>query len=397
MNRKLNIAIFNFGFLTGGTERQIIELLKGLDRDSFNVKVAAVRTGGELEPEMQDAGLKIDFFPLRSMKDKNAFYQLYRLRQYLISNKIDLLHTFSYFGNTFGAVAGALARTPVIVSSRRDLFKPDAFPPYSQLQVVFSRYVDAIITNAQSIKQAMVDNEQIPADKISVINNGLDLNRFYHRSCGAAVRRELGISETAPVLAVVAGLKEVKGHIYLFKAIKLLKETYPELRLLVIGECRECDYRAHLEAKTRQLEIEDQVKFLGRSDEVPRLLTAVDISVLPSLSEGLSNTILESMAAGLPMIATRVGGNIEIIEDGENGLLVPPRNEQALADAISSLINDRSYAAKLARKGEQYVINQYSNQRMISKTSALYMDLVEAKIKQPGLAYRLGLRRQLCG
>lgn len=226
MNHKLKVAIVTFGFYTGGTERQIIEIIKGIDRSRFVVLVAATRAGGTMEDKLKQAGITIDYFPINSFRDIGTIRQLQRLRHYLIDNKVDIVHTFSLIGNTFGVLAGLLARIPIIITSRRDMFGPKMLLPYGPLQAMLSHFADVILTNAIAIKNMLVKQEYIKPDKILVISNGIDLTQVVDRNYGAEVRKELGISPSRPVIGVIAELKPVKGHIYLFQAIKELIETW---------------------------------------------------------------------------------------------------------------------------------------------------------------------------
>lgn len=395
MNHKLKIAICTFGFFTGGTERQLIELLKGIDRNRFTLYVVAVRAGGQMEANLKQAGIEIIFFPINSLHNIDTLRQLYRLSQFFIKEEIDILHTFSLIGNTFGVLAGLLARTPIIITSRRDMFGPKMLLPYGPIQGLLSHCVDGITTNARAIKEMLTKQEYVRANKVSVIPNGLDLNQFIDRSEGATVRKELGIEADAPVIGVVAELKPVKGHIYLFRAIQSLIKIRPKMRVLIVGDSIEPAFKTSLEAASQELGIQDNVIFLGRSQTVARLLTAMDISVLPSLSEGLSNTILESMGAGVPIIAANVGGNSELIQYGETGLLVPPADPLSLANAIVCLLDDIPYRNRLAANALAFIRNKFSITRMVGEFESLYLKLAESKVTQTKPVVRLGLRRRL--
>lgn len=395
VNRKLKIAIVTFGFYTGGTERQIIELIKGIDPSRFDVLVAITRAGGKMEDNLKQAGINIDYFPINSLREIGTIHQLKRLCSYLIENKIDILHTFSLIGNTFGMLAGLLARTPIMITSRRDMFGPTMILPYGLLQGVFSHFADVILTNAVAIKNMLVKQEYINPKKILVIGNGLNLSQVVSRSCGNEVRRELGINPSTPVIGVIAELKPVKGHIYLFQAIKELIKTRPELCVLLIGDSIEPAFKISLEATVRELEIQNNVIFYGRSNQVGRLLTAIDISVLPSLSEGLSNAILESMAANIPVITTNSGGNPEIVIDGETGLLVPPADSIALANAISRLLDDVLYRDYLATNARTIMVKKFSNEQMITSVENVYLQLAESRIEQTKPSTWPSLRRRL--
>jgi L-malate glycosyltransferase len=377
--RKIKVGIFTFGFYTGGTERQVIELIKGLDRDRFEVNVGAFRPGGQMEFHLTCENIQVNYFPIESMYSTNSLRQLGRLRRFLIRNRIDVMHTFSLMGNTFGTLGGLLARVPIIISSRRDM---GVMIPrfYGPLQTSLSRQVDQIVTNADAIKRKMVEKERIDPDKIKVIYNGVDINRFsIDRSIGAEVRRELGISDRAPVIGIIAEIKPVKGHIYLLKAVRRLINSVPDLRLLIIGDSIDPATRVDIEASARELGLKDQAIFLGRTQEIPRLLAAMDISVLPSLSEGVSNTILESMVAGVPVVATNVGGSPEIVLDGKTGLIVPPADSEALADAILRLLDSPELASRLVANARSMVLSRFSNETMVETYEDLYLKLFEER------------------
>ncbi|MEW6730929.1 MAG: glycosyltransferase [Acidobacteriota bacterium] len=396
MNRRLKILIYTFGLCTGGTERQIIELCRGLSSNRFDLSIAVARPGGEWESLLAQAGIVIKYFPLNNLHNFNAIRQLQRLRTYLVENSIDLLHTFSLLGNTFGVLAGLWARVPIIITSRRDLYEPHGLPYHEWLQALLSHSVDNIVTNAAAIKQMLVRQEHIRSCKISIIHNGIDLTQFIDRSFGAQVRYELGIEEGTPVIGVVAELKQVKGHIYLLQAARQLINHWPNLRLLLVGSSiNEPETKTNLAAVARELGIEKNTIFLGRSQEVPRLFTAMDVSVLPSLSEGLSNTILESMAAGVPVIATNVGGNSELIKENKTGLLVPPKDPMALAYALRQLLKDPLHRALLAENAQRMVRERFTNKQMSYEMEALYLKIVESKATITGLSTRLGLRRRV--
>jgi L-malate glycosyltransferase len=375
--RKIKLGIFTFGFYTGGTERQVIELIKGIDRNRFDIFVGAFRPGGQMEDYLNKANIPINYFPIESMYSLNSIRQLWQLRKFLIDNRIDVLHTFSLIGNTFGVLGGMLARVPVIITSRRDMgvMNPRFYGP---LQTNLSHSVDAIVTNAQAIKQKMVDEENINPNKIKVIYNGVDINRFsLEKKFCEEVRCELRISKHDPIIGIIAEIKPVKGHIYLLKAVKRLIKSIPDLKVLIIGDSIEPETRAGVEAEVSELGLKDHAVFLGRTQEVPRLLTAIDISILPSLSEGVSNTILESMAAGVPVIATNVGGSPEVVLDGKTGLIVPPADSDALADAILRLLDNPEFATRLAAQARSMVIHHFSKENMIDNYENLYLQLIE--------------------
>jgi glycosyltransferase involved in cell wall biosynthesis len=243
-----------------------------------------------------------------------------------------------------------------------------------------------VLVNADAVKSWLV-GEGYDESKIVIIRNGVDLTRFNQPTDGDAIRRDLGLPAGTPLVVVVSRLARLKGLEQLIDASAVLKARHNDARFLIVGETAPSQ-RSYLdELKKRAVEqgVGDRVLFTGLRSDVPALLAAADVSVMPSLSEALSNVLLESMAAGAPTVATRVGGTPEALTDGETGLLVPPGQVQPLAAAISRLLDDSALAAHLGRAARQFVRQHLSVQRMVSATEQLYSELLARKqCKQHG-------------
>jgi glycosyltransferase involved in cell wall biosynthesis len=197
------------------------------------------------------------------------------------------------------------------------------------------------------------------------------------------MRRELGLPIDAPLVAVVSRLTRLKGLETFLEAATVLKASHPDARFLIIGETAPND-TAYLEVLTRlaaDLGMADRVTFTGIRSDVPALLSSVDVSVMPSLNEALSNVLLESMAAGAPTVATRVGGTPEALVDDVTGLLVAPGDARALAAAIGRLLDDRSLAVRLGEAARQVIVDRFSVDRMVTSTEQLYLELMERKLR----------------
>ena len=212
-----------------------------------------------------------------------------------------------------------------------------------------------------------------------MIHNGVDLEKFSHGSrdrtwlvpgTGPEVARETWI-------ALVGNMHtDVKGHPTLIAAAGEIAREFPEARFVLIGDGA---MRKDFERQVAELGLSTHFLFLGRRDDVPRILACCDIAVLPSKAEGLPNAVLEYLAVGLPTVATRVGGNAEIIRDGETGLLVSPGDSSAFAQAMLRLLRDPGLRASLARNGREYVASEFSFQKMIGNTDQLYTELLHAR------------------
>ena len=271
---------------------------------------------------------------------------------------------------------------PVVVASIRDT-GGYLTPAQSLVQKLLCRLSDCIAVNAEAIRQWLIGEGYDP-DKVTVIRNGIDLSRFTPNTRGSKQREQLGLPQRTPVIAVLARLVPFKGIQYFLEAAALIASRIPESRFLVIGDAHPGDdgraYRQQLERYADRLGLSQRLVFTGFRLDVPELLSEVTVSVLPCVSsEGLSNALLESMAAGVPVVATRVGGNPEVVADGMTGLLVPPRNPEALANAISRLLQDPGLARRFGQAGRHRVAEHFSIDQMVSKTERLYLSLLERK------------------
>ncbi len=216
----------------------------------------------------------------------------------------------------------------------------------------------------------------MPAEKIAVIPSGIDFSVFDEIKDRNFLQREFGFADDDFLVGIVAALEDHKGHAYLFQATKIIREHSPKIKLIVVGTG---SLRLELESQVHQLGIEDIVFFLGFREDVPRILASLDLFVLSSHLEGLGSSLLDAMASRLPVVATRAGGIPEIVRHGETGLLVPPKDPEALAKAIIELYHDRNLANYLAEKGREYVRRHFSAEAMADRVVDLYFKIARKK------------------
>jgi glycosyltransferase involved in cell wall biosynthesis len=243
-----------------------------------------------------------------------------------------------------------------------------------------ARWADAITGVSDAVCRFAVEQEGLPAAKVRTLRNGLDLRRFQaitdYQSRRAEVRAALGYSPELVVMNMTARLHEKKGHTYLFQAVERLRPRYPQVRVLLVGDGPQ---RATLEAECQARGLTDVVTFLGMRQDVADLLAASDLSVLPSLLEGLGLVVLEAMVMRCPVVATRSGGIVELMEDAVHGLLVPPADAEALAAALARVMTDGQLRAALIEAGYQHVLADFSFERMMQETEALYYTYLARK------------------
>ena len=368
---KLLIMITNFHI--GGTERQVANLALRIDSSRFDLHLACLRHSGELLEELETLPVPRPEFRIGSLYSPATLWQAMRLAHYVRRNRIQVVHSFGLYPNLFAVPAAKLAGAAIVVASIRDT--GDGLTRLQKwFQKMVCRLADCILVNAGAIRRSLIEQGYDPA-KIVVIHNGIALSRFASKRCGAILREELGLPLSAQLVVVFSRLNPLKGIRYFLDAAISLTKKFPDARFLVVGDG---DNRKELEDQACRLGLGQRVVFTGFQSDIPELLREAAVSVLPSLSEGLSNTLLESMAAGVPTVATSVGGNPEVVEHGVSGLLVPPRDAAALAAAMGHLLGDIDFAARLGQAGRRRVAELFSVERSVRDTEHLYRRLTGA-------------------
>jgi glycosyltransferase involved in cell wall biosynthesis len=358
----------------GGTECQLVQTAIRQRSASHEVTVGCLHAEGPMLQALQRARIPVvEFRKGKTLRSANGIYQLLRLVIFLRRGKFQVVHAHDLWANVLGAFAAWLARTPVIISSRRyleDLHEWDS-PWRSAMNRIVYRLSTLVVVNARAIRDVLVKKEGVPAEKVSVVYNGVDVNRFaYAPRDRDKVLPDVG--REAKVVAVLGNMySPMKGHAFLVEAARHVCRKQRDVVFLLIGDGKE---RPKLEQQVREAGLERQILFLGRREDIPELLACCDLSVLPSEAEGLPNSVLEAMAAGLPVVATCVGGVPEVIRDGMDGLLVPPRDPGALAEAILRALYDPDLAKKLAAVGQQRVRTRFSFDRLVTTLEQLYRD-----------------------
>ena len=384
---RVRLLTFTTLFAIGGTERHVASLADGLDPSRFEHEFGCLRRSGEFLAQIEARGLTVNEYAVARLYGPHALAQQLRFARHLRRRRIQIMHSYNFYPNVFAIPAARLAHTPVVLASIRDT-GAHLTPRQRRVQRLSCRLADHILVNAEAVREWLTDEGYNPA-RISVIRNGLDLSRFPPGADDPALRRELGVPDGAPLIAVLSRLSRLKGVEDFLEAAADVSARFEQARFLVIGGNIDPDgnaYRDELEARAAALGLQQRVIFTGFRLDVPRLLSAVTVSVLPSLSEGLSNTILESMAAGAPVVATRVGGSAEALDDGVDGLLVPPRDPAALSRAITWVLEHPEEARGLGRRARARVAEEFSLQRMIRETECLYARLLERPARRRVIA-----------
>jgi glycosyltransferase involved in cell wall biosynthesis len=364
----------------GGAEKALVDLALQLDRTRFNVSVCATRYTGNYQPALDAAGVPTYVL---GRKTRWEMHKILGLVGLLRRRRVHILHTHMFGSNSWGRVLGRLAGVPVIVAHEHWSSKPSHEIVVDRL---LYRLSDRILVASKASKQVVMQLEGIPGHGITPVYNGVDTAEFALTTSEGRLeaRMEIGLPPTGLLVGTLGRLSPDKGgQDDLLRAVKGLVSGGCDVRLLVVGDG---PLRPRLEQLTAELGIGERVLFAGQRSgpEVPRLLGAMDIFVLPSHKEALPIALLEAMATGLPVVATRVGGVPEIVEDGENGILVPPAAPEAIEGALRTLARDTAMAERLGRAARAHIEAEFTLDRMTRRVEGIYEELARRKIgKRP--------------
>jgi L-malate glycosyltransferase len=374
--RTIRVAQFVRSFFIGGTEGQTLELLRRLPRD-VDLCVAVEQEAGQLLEQVWSLGHLPAVFSLRGTAlQPNTAFQIARMVRWLQRERVDLLHAHDFYATLIGVPAAKLARVKVLVG-RLDLAHFHNAPQRKAL-IACTRAADHVVANAAAIQQMLVHEEGIPESKITVIHNGIELGRFDRRMSGP-LEAPLPDVGSAPVIVHVANMSHpVKRQEDLLHALAIIAAGGSDACAFFVGDGSR---RAEIQALAVRLGVAKRAHFLGMRKDVPAILSRATLGVLCSSAEGLSNAVIEGMAAGLPMVVTRVGGNPELIADGERGYVVPPYAPTALADAIQRVLANPVRARQMGASARQFVERELTLQQLCDRHDALYRAILEGQAR----------------
>lgn len=368
--RKIHVLHVVDSLRVGGLENGVVNMINGLDRGTFRSSICCLKTTGGLQNRLSDPAVKV--FELHQ---KPGDYLFPRLRKILRDEQVSILHSRSWGPFFDSVVAGRLATTPFIVHSIHGIYSPDIYGMRWKrrvLQRLLSLGTHKLYAVADYLRQYYIRVVGVPAKKIDTIYNGVDTEIYKatgQRGCGQE-RKKLGLPATDILIGSVGTLYWVKDPQTFLTAAAMVLQNRDDVSFLWVGGG---PLKEDLQARAKELGIDKRVFFMGLRDDVPRILTALDIFVLPSITEGLSNSILEAMASGLAVVATEVGGNCELIENGQSGYLIPPRRPEILANMLFKLVSDGKLRARLGEKARRRVVEKFSLKKMVENYQQMYL------------------------
>lgn len=367
----------------GGAEKQLAELICRLPRERFEQSLVLLNQDeGPLVDRVRASGCEVvnlRYLQRYRVVDPRFYLDLAgaiaRFVRHLKKRRTQIVHAQLYWANILGVVAGRLAGVPRIVTSRLSLSNyKEGRPMMQRLENLVNRWTTDIFANSGAVKADCLAHEKVDPNIIHIIYNGVVLEDF-ERPDTESLAGELGISPNDLVLTEIANLHPYKGHDDLLRAMASLLPRHPNLKAILPG--RDQGMRARLEEMIRELKLEDNVILMGERRDVARILALADIVVHPSHTEGFSNSILEGMTAGKPLVVSDVGGNPEAVIDGENGYIVPAKDWRALAEALDKLIATPALRARMGAASRRRIETEFSMARMIERFSAWYEEMAQ--------------------
>jgi len=347
----------------GGAETVMAGIAAGLDPARYRSVVCLFRDGW-LRERCEGLGLETHVLRMNGILDLHWLRQFHRL---LRERDVSLVHAHEFGANTWGTMAGRLAGRPVVATVHGRSYYADS--PRRRLAYRVVSRAAVMVAVSEDVKRFVVEATGVSPRRVRVVHNGIGAPAAVSSEARARVRAELGIGDGERVVTVVGNLYPVKGHRYLLDAAPRILALCPSTVFVLAGRG---DCEAELREQARQLGVATRVRFLGLRRDVPALLAIGDVFVQPSLSEGLSIAILEAMTAAKPVVTTRVGGNPELVADGETGLLVEPADAGALAAAVIRVLTDATEARRLGVNGLERVRSCFSIGSMVRAYEAIY-------------------------
>jgi len=345
-------------------EKFVLDLIH-VSGNHFKHKVVCLERVGALSPS--DSSLDIKCLGMNQGLQLKPIFEICSI----IKNfHIDLVHTHNEKAQFYGALAGFFCGIPVVHTK------------HGKNQITFrsrlrnnllARFCTRIIAVSRDAASQCINEERISASKVSTILNGVDTDVFFPNKETSSLRTSLGISAGIPVVGVIARLAAVKDHATLISACQILKASGIDFRLLIIGDG---PLKAPLVGLANSLELHRTIIFAGSRFDIPDLLNVMDIFVLSSISEGISLTLIEAMACGLPVVATNVGGNPEVVVDGVTGYLVPPKEPEAIADKLLLLLNNARVRKSFGSAGRTRAVENFSIQKAVYEYETCYRAII---------------------
>jgi len=369
----MKILLLANHFNTGGISTYLLTLIKGYVARGHKVFVATA--GGDCVAEAEALGAR--HVPVPGLKVKCAFHPglfscATALSTLVKDGAIDILHPQTRVTQSVAAFAGMLSGRPY-VSTCHGFFRPHIF------RILFPLWGRKAIAISGPVVRHLTKDLWVSSSRVVFVPNGIDSGKFLPATAQQhhILRERFGMG-SSPLVGMISRLSDVKGHAYLIQAMNELVHGMPGVKCLIVGEG---PMEQELKEQVVHLRLEASVKFVKAKERPSEILPMFDVFVMPSLQEGLGLCAMEAQACGVPVVASRVGGLVEAVKDGETGILVPPRDHLALADAIMKVLADRNLASRFGLAGREWIIKNFAVDQMVDGTLSVYEDALKERAR----------------
>ena len=358
----------------GGQEYRILLEAQGMQKRGHVVFVAAP-LDSQLAVLAQQGGLQVK----TTASGNRGWITLIPSYLRMIKRcEIDVVNTHGSLDSWTASIAGRISsRRPVIIRTRH---KSTPVSPSLRHRLLYGKLPHVVTTTGEAVRQELITRNKLRHSRVISIPTGVDLERFQPQAPDVALRTSLGLGSQGPLVGAVTFLRPEKGMEVFIEAIRLLKETIPTVECLIIGDGEE---KFTLSARIRELGFEDCVHMMGFRQDIPALLTLLDVVVIPSLEEGIPQSLTQALAMERPVVASAVGGVPEVVRDGVTGLLVPPRNPALLSEKIAFILNNPSLGVRMGQAGRRVIQERYSMESMLTQTENMYRRLLQSVYSSP--------------
>ncbi len=367
----------------GGAEQQLLELVRGIDKACFEPLVVSLYPDGSMETEIsQIPGVELISV---NRKGKYDFWVMTRILSLVRRKEVDIIQPFLTPATFFGLMAAVINHTPVKVVTERSgagLETTLGYRFYQKMEDFLTRFADWIVPNSEAGRSYLLERGFKPA-RIKVIYNGINLERLHPDwSRVAQIRNQMGLSPDGRVVGITANFRPAKDYATFLQGARIIHQAMPQTRFAILGDG---PLRPSVENMVRELGMEPFVTLFGSQQDVASYISCFDVACLCSnYVEGCSNVALETMALGKPIVVSNVGGNREVVEHGNTGLLVPARNPEALADGVLAYLRQPEWAEDIGQRARKMVLTRFSLARMVREYEQLYEKAM--RLKRRGLS-----------
>jgi glycosyltransferase involved in cell wall biosynthesis len=368
--RRIHIAYVIKSMVMGGSQTHLVQVLRLLDRTRFAPVLYCLSGEGVLLDTVRalDIPVRAPAARLR-FKGPAVAARVIALQHALRRPPVDIVHNYLLRANLIGSLSARLARVPIVLCSKRGCHERRGFELVSAKMGNF--LADQVLVNAEAVRDFVHRNEGCPRDKMVVIPSGVDTDRF-RPAAGTDLKSRLGVPEDRHIVGIVTRMRVRKGVEEFIRALGLVRARHPDAHGVMVGEVT---LDEPLQNLVRELGLQEHLSLLGRRSDMPQVLSAFDVFVLSSHDEGMSNAILEAMAMERPVVATDVGGTGEVVRHGHSGLLIPPKDPEALAAAVSEVLATPVRAREMGRLGRRIVEDGFSAHAMVRQMEDHYLSL----------------------